>query len=486
MLRHSILPNQHTLASLLKTCAFLKTLSFGHQLHSVSLKLGLSHLPFVGSSLINFYSKCRLPFECFQVFDEIPRKDEYCYSGAIVGLAQNGRSFDALRVFGCMRNVGVGSTAYSVSGALRAAAEMAALEQCRVIHGHAVVTGFYSDFVVGAALVDGYGRAGIVSEARQVFDELLPVLNVVAWNAMMSGYAQMGDTDSVVDLFHGMKYRGLVPDEFSFLAVLTAFSNAGSVLGADTWLSLMKVEFRVDPRITHYTCLVGAKARAGQLEDAEGIAMTMPFEPDEAVWRILLSACAKQGATDMALRMGHKLLEKNPRDDSAFVILANVYASAGKWEVVAKVRKMMRERGVRKEIGQSWIEVRGEVHVFIAGDKRHELTMEIYAKLVELVVEIENLGYSAVPEAMLHEVDVVEKTESLWYHSEKLAVAFGVVSGAAPPGKVLRIVKNLIICRDCHEAFKYMCRVIDRVIVVRDVNRYHRFERGHCTCGDHW
>ncbi|KAF6136330.1 hypothetical protein GIB67_024470 [Kingdonia uniflora] len=105
----------------------------------------------------------------------------------------------------------------------------------------------------------------------------------------------------------------------------------------------------------------------------------------------------------MALRMENKLLKKNPQDDSAFVILANVYASAGKWEAIAK--------------------------------------------LVELMVEIENLGYNPVPEAMLHEVDVVEKTESLWYHSEKLAVAFGVVSGATSPGKVLRIVKILIICR---------------------------------------
>ncbi|XP_010262446.1 PREDICTED: pentatricopeptide repeat-containing protein At4g33170-like [Nelumbo nucifera] len=486
MLRRPVLPNQRTLASLLKTCASLPCLPFGLQLHSLSLKLSLSHLPFAGSALVRFYSKCRLPADARKVFDRIPQRDEVCYSAIIVGLAQNSRCIDALSVFADMKSAGVVSTMYSVSGALRAAAEAAALEQCRIIHAHAVVTGLELNLVVGTSLVDGYGKSGLVMDAQRVFDGMLPDANIVLWNAMMAGYAQQGDKKSVLELFNGMKDQGLVADEYSFLAILTACCNVGSVLEAQQWISCMKSDYGVEPGLEHYTCVVGAMARAGQLEDAERLAMTMPFKPDAAVWRALLSACAVHGAVDMAWTMGRRLLEHDPRDDSAYVILANVHATAGRWAEVAEVWKLMKDRRVRKEGGRSWIEVRGEVHVFLSGDRRHERTAEIYAKLAELMEEIRKLGYVEVSDAMLHEVEAAEKRAALWYHSEKLAVAFGLVVGAAPPGKALRVVKNLRICRDCHEAFKYMSKVIDREIVVRDVNRYHRFLQGSCTCGDYW
>jgi len=243
----------------------------------------------------------------------------------------------------------------------------------------------------------------------------------------------------------------------------------------------------LEPGLEHYTCLVGALGRAGRLQEAEGVAMTMPFVPDAAVWRALLSSCAYHGAADMAWAMARRLLEINPHDDSAYVIAANVLSVAGRWDEVAEVRKMMKDRRVKKEGGRSWIEVRGKVYVFLAGDRRHESTEEIYEKLAELMKEIEKLGYVPVwKEMMLHKVGEGEKKEALWYHSEKLAVAFGVVSGAAPPGKALRIVKNLRICRDCHEVFKYFSRVLERDIIVRDVNRYHRFLNGSCSCGDIW
>ena len=486
MLRHPTLPNQRTLASLLKTCASLPSLSFGLQLHSLSLKLSLSAQPFVSSALVNFYSKCRLPLEACRVFDEITQRDEVCFAALIVGLAQNAWPVDALLVFGEMKACNVGSTMYSVSGALRAASELAALEQCRIIHGHAVSTGFDSNLIVGTALVDGYGKAGLVLDARRIFDELLPSLNEVAWNAMMAGYAQQGDQRSVVELFNSMEARGLVPDEYSFLAILTSLYNAGLVGEAEWWLTRMKVDYGLEPGLEHYTCLVGAMGRAGQLEDAERVAMTMPFEPDAAVWRALLSSCAMHGAADMAWAMGRRLMQLDPQDDSAYVIVANVLATNGRWDEVAEVRKMMKDRMVKKEGGRSWIEVRGKVHVFLAGDRRHERSHEIYAKLVELMEKIEELGYSPVLKEMLHEVEEGVKKETLWYHSEKLAVAFGVVSDAAPPGKALRIVKNLRICKDCHEAFKYISCVVEREIIVRDVNRYHRFLNGTCTCGDYW
>lgn len=420
------------------------------------------------------------------MFDDIPQKDNVCYSAVIVGLAQNSRCLDSLSVFAGMRSCGVASSMYSISGALRAAAELAALEQCRIIHAHAIVTAFDYDMVVGSALIDAYCKAGIVQDARQVFDDNLPNMNLVCWNALMAGYAQQGDHDSTLELFNSMRGEGHVPDEYSFLAILTSLFNARMYLETEDWLNRMKEEYGLEPTLEHYTCLVGALGRAGKLEQAERIALSMPFKVDAAVWRALLSACAIHGAADKAWSMATRLLKIEPHDDTAYVILANVLSAAGRWDDVAKVRWRMKDGRVKKRGGRSWIEVQGKVHVFVAGEWKHERSMEIYHKLEELREEITKLGYVPVWDEMLHNVEEENKEKSLWCHSEKLAVAFGVLSGSAPPGKPLRIVKNLRICKDCHEAFKYMTRVLERDLIVRDVNRYHRFSNGKCTCGDIW
>lgn len=188
----------------------------------------------------------------------------------------------------------------------------------------------------------------------------------------------------------------------------------------------------------------------------------------------------------MAWRIGRRLLELNEHDDSAFALVTNAFAASRRWEEVSELRNLMKQRSVKKEAGRSWIEVKGKVHVFFAEDQEHPLRDEIYAKLAELMEEIGKLGYVPVWKEILHEVGEEEKKEVLWHHSEKLALAFGLMSGAAPPGKALRIVKNLKICRDCHEAFKYIGRLVEREIIVRDVNRYHRFLNGTCSCGDIW
>ncbi|KAL2921233.1 hypothetical protein RDABS01_012724 [Bienertia sinuspersici] len=485
MLRYPTRPNQQTLASIIKTCATLSFLTFGYQLHCLSLKLCLSSQPFCASSLIHFYSKSRLPDNARRVFDEMPHRDDVCYSSMVIGLSQNSRPVEALALFGEMASRNVRSTVYSVSGAIGACSELAALEQCRVIHGHGVVTGLIRAVYVSTGLVTAYGKCGMVTDARSVFDESLHDMNIVGWNAMMASYAQQGDKASVFELLGLAESRGLVLDDFSFLAVLTSLYNSGLADETEHWIDRMKAHYGVKPSLEHYTCLVGALGRVGRLEEAERIAMTMPVKPDAGVWRVLLSASAAHGDADVAWRMSKRLLELDPCDDSAYVIAANTFSASGRWNEAANVRKMMNNVRVKKEGGRSWMEVRGKVHVFLAGDNEHERIEEVYAKLAELMKEIEKLGYVPNWNEMLHDVEQGEKREGLSYHSEKLALAFGVLSGAAPPGKPLRILKNLRICRDCHEAFKYFSRILDKEIIVRDVNRYHRFLDGSCTCGDY-
>ncbi|XP_027165910.1 pentatricopeptide repeat-containing protein At4g33170-like [Coffea eugenioides] len=486
MLRQSTLPNSRTFSTLFSTCASLSSLSVALQLHSLALKLSCDSHPFTASSLVSLYCKSRFLDGARKVFDRMRERDAVCYASIINGLAQNRKPVQALCYFGEMRRSGVESRIQSVSGALKAVSELAVLEQCRIIHGHAVVTGLNSDIVVGTAMIDAYGKCGLVVDARGVFDELDVALSIFGWNALMAGYAQQGDKDHVLQLFQLMEARGFKPDDYTFLAVLTALYNSGLAEESRSWITKMRVGYHVEPGVEHYTCLIGALGRSGLLEEAEGVALTMPFEPDAAVWRVLLSTSAYHGNADMAWRMGQKLLEMDPNDDSAYVISANAFAGVERWDEVKDVRKIMKEMDVRKEGGRSWIEVKGELHEFLAADKRHERMDAIYAKLAELMQQIEKLGYKPVLDEVLHDVDRKEKKEVLMAHSEKLALAFGVLCEAAPPGKAFRIVKNLRICRDCHEAFKYFSIVVEREIIVRDVNRYHMFSNGSCNCGDFW
>ncbi|GAA0157349.1 hypothetical protein LIER_14634 [Lithospermum erythrorhizon] len=489
MLRHpttNILPNARIFASLFKTCASISGYSFAFQLHSVAEKVGLSTEVFTGSALASLYCKAKCPDDARKVFDEISERDSVCYSSMVVGMAQNGKPVEALSYFVEMRRGGFASTMYSVSGAFKAVSEMATLEQCRIIHGHSVVIGMDLDVVVGTSLIDGYGKCGLVKEARGVFNELEIKLNLIGWNAMMAAYAQHGDIDCVIELFGLMDMKAIKPDEYSLLAVMSGFCNAGFVQETERWFKRMVEEYGLEPWIEHYTCLVTALGKQGRFEEAEKIALTMPYKPDAVIWRALLSTSAYGGNTDIAWRMSEKLLDINPYDDSAYVLLANGFAGAGRWDEVKEVWKRMKDRRVRKEGGRSWIEVRGEVHEFLAGDRRHDRKDEIYAKLEELMESIEKLGYKPVWSEVLHEVDEREKREVLMHHSEKLAFAFGVLDGVAPPGKAMRIVKNVRSCRDCHEAFKYFSIIYEREIIVRDVNRYHRFLNGNCSCGDQW
>lgn len=173
-----------------------------------------------------------------------------------------------------------------------------------------------------------------------------------------------------------------------------------------------------------------------------------------------------------------------PENAGAYSLLANTYASFGKWDDVAKVRKLMKDRGVKKDPGCSWIEIKNKVHVFGVEDGRHPQTQEIYAMLEKLSREIREEGYVPNMKFVLHDIKEERKEQILCHHSEKLAIAFGLIN--TPHGTTLRIIKNLRACGDCHTATKFISKVVGREIIVRDANRFHHFKGGSCSCGDYW
>lgn len=237
------------------------------------------------------------------------------------------------------------------------------------------------------------------------------------------------------------------------------------------------------PNIKHYGALVDLLGRAGRLKEAYDVVNSMPF-PNMVLWQTLLGACRTYGNVEMAELASRKLVEMGFISCGDFVLLSNVYAARQRWDDVGRVRDAMRRRDVKKTPGFSYIEVKGMMHKFVYGDQSHSSCREIYAKLDEIKFRIKAYGYAAETGNVLHDIGDEDKEIALCYHSEKLAVAFGLT--CTEEGTLIQVIKNLRICGDCHVVIKLISKIYNREIVVRDRTRFHRFKEGLCSCKDYW
>lgn len=210
----------------------------------------------------------------------------------------------------------------------------------------------------------------------------------------------------------------------------------------------------------------------------------MPFEPSAPIWEALLAGCWIHGNMELGIQATERLLELMPQQDGTYISLSNMYAALGQWDEVARVRKLMRERVVKKEPGCSWIEVENMVHVFLVDDAVHPEVHAVYRYLEQLVHEMRKLGYVPDTKFVLHDMESEQKEYALSTHSEKLAVVYGIMKLSL--GATIWVLKNLRICRDCHNAFKYISKLVDQEIIVRDRKRFHHFRNGECSCSNYW
>ncbi|XP_057859760.2 pentatricopeptide repeat-containing protein At4g02750 isoform X2 [Cryptomeria japonica] len=477
------MPNQFTFGSALKACSGVAAAAEGYQIHAHAVKLGLEGEVFTASALVDMYAKCGNTKDARILFDRMPERDEVSWSGMIGAYAQNGPAEEALGLICLMKREGMRMNPFALSSVLRACSDLAAPEQAKQIHVQAIYAGLESNVFVGSALVDMYAKCGSIEDSCLVFEDL-PERNLVSWNSIIVACANHGHVMKAFELFDQMQNAGVKPDYVTFIGVLSACAHVGLVDRGYEYFNSMNRDHGIIPRMDHYTCMVGLLGRAGRLMDAELLIKEMPFSPDIVVWRALLGACAVHHNSELAARVAKHIFEMDPEDHVSYVILSNIYAAVGKWDEVAKVRKLMRDSGVRKEAGYSWIEVKKKVHYFMVGDPANPQMEEIYAELAKLTEEMKKAGYMPDTNYVLHKVEMDKKEHYLTYHSEKLAIAFGLINTSA--GTPLKIMKNLRVCGDCHTAIKFMCKIVEREIVLRDSNRFHHFKDGICSCGDYW
>ncbi|KAJ0980244.1 hypothetical protein J5N97_008499 [Dioscorea zingiberensis] len=516
MLSSPITPNAFTFSSALRACAHLPPgPGPGLALHSQALRLGLASDPYVATALIDVYASSgdvisartlfdRLPDEnnlvsstamitCYakagelrharQLFDRMPHRDCVCWNAMIDGYTQHGKPTEAVELFRKMLRSSVKPNEVTVISVLSACAQMGALESGKWVHSYIKNNKIWFNAQVGTALIDMYCKSGSLEDACQVFEEIKDK-DVVAWNSLITGHAMHGRSREALELFSQLCDEGLQPTDVTFVGVLNACSHAGLVSEGRALFQSMEHVHNIEPKIEHYGCMVDLLGRAGLVEEAHDLMQSMRVEPDTVLWGSFLAACRLHKKINLGEKVANFLLSNGTANSGTYILLSNIYATLGNWEEVARVRTLMKQSGVQKEPGCSSIEVNNMIHEFIVGDLRHPKSREIYAMLDELKRLLKAQGYVPRTELVLHDLEEPEKERALGVHSEKLAIAFGLIS--TEPGTTIKIIKNLRVCVDCHEVTKLISRIMGRKIVVRDRNRFHHFIDGSCSCGDFW
>jgi pentatricopeptide repeat protein len=418
-----------------------------------------------------------------RLFEKMPEKNLVTWNAMIAGYIENHRAEDGVKLFRTMVGFGIQPNSSTLSSALLGCSELSALQLGRQVHQLVCKSPLCDDTTAGTSLISMYCKCGVLEDGWKLFVQV-PRRDVVTWNAMISGYAQHGEGKKALGLFDEMIEKGMKPDWITFVAVLMACNHAGFTdLGVKYFHSMAK-DYGLVAKPDHYTCMVDLLGRAGKLVEAVDLIEKMPFKPHAAVFGTLLGACRIHKNTEMAEFASQKLLNLDPASATGYVQLANVYAATKRWDHVARVRKSMKSCKVVKTPGYSWIEVKSMAHQFRSGDKFHPELASIHGKLKELEKKMKLAGYVPDLEFALHDVGEEQKEQLLLWHSEKLAIAYGLIK--LPPGTPIRVFKNLRVCGDCHRAIKYISQIERREIIVRDTTRFHHFKDGHCSCADYW
>lgn len=332
------------------------------------------------ANLIDGYSKSGSVDFARSLFDRMPERDPVSFNSMMAGYVSNGYSMEALEIFWQMKACNISPDITTLLIALSAVAQLGKIEMGLEVHRYLEENRFRLDGKLGVALIDMYAKCGSVEKAAKVFEDT-EERSVDHWNAMIGGFAIHGLGESAFLLLMEMERLSVKPDDITFIGALNACGHAGLVKEGLLCFELMRRVHKVEPKMQHYGCIVDILGRAGQIEEARRFVEEMPIEPNDVIWRTLLSACKNHKKIDIGEPIAKNLIERDSCNPSFYVILSNMYAGIGEWEKVRKVRSMMRERNVEKLPGCSAIELEGSVHEFLVQDKSHPQFTEIYSML---------------------------------------------------------------------------------------------------------
>ncbi|KAK9163129.1 hypothetical protein Syun_004031 [Stephania yunnanensis] len=398
-------PDEFTYVGVLDACTTLDWFKFGKVIHGSSIKRGMELSAFVGSSVVGMYSKSGVLSDSKRAFEDIKLKDLIAWNSMITAFVQNKHFDKALKLLCRIMQENLMLDNFTFASILSGCVDAMALQLGRQVHGLSLKSRLTADIAVANALITMYANFAFVREAEQVFYKLQIDKTIVTWTAMIMCYAQNGCSYQALELFNQMESLNVKPDRTTLLSLLIACNHAGFTKEAEKYFIAMPEKYGITPDLGHYACMVDVLGRAGRLEEAENFIEEMPLEPNAFVWKTLLSACRSCGDLHRGERSMERIMAVEPNDSAAYVLLSNIYATHGRWKDVLKVRKLMKENGLKKEIGKSWIEVHNVIHEFGANDRLHTQADDIYKILHELFMQMKLTGYGADPNSILiHEM----------------------------------------------------------------------------------
>ncbi|KAK8914422.1 Pentatricopeptide repeat-containing protein [Platanthera zijinensis] len=475
--------NKFTASSALAATTAVLSLRHGKEIHCHAVRARMESDAVLWSALSDMYAKCGSIDNARRVFDLSPDRDVVSWTAMIGRYFDGGRTVEGLELFSQMLSLGVRPNDFTFAAVLDSCSDLASEGLGRQVHGHMLRVGFHPSSFAATAILDMYSKCGNI-EMANIFFKRIPNPDLVAWTSILFGFAQNGLPMEAFRYYELLLETGMKPDHITFVAVLSACKHAGMVDKGLEIFNSIKAKFDLQHTADHYACVVDLLSRAGRFQEAKDIIHGMPMKPGKFLWASLLGGCRIHRNLMMAKWAAEYLFEIEPENPATYVTLANIYASVGLWNDVTEIRRRMDAMGIVKKPGSSWIELKNRIHFFLSGDESHPQSKNIYALLEKLQIKMKEEGYVADTSFVLHDLEEEQKERALSYHSEKLAVAFGIM--ATPPGAPVKVFKNLRICGDCHTAFKFISKIAEREIIVRDSNRFHRFKNGVCSCGDYW
>ncbi|KAE7999806.1 hypothetical protein FH972_004201 [Carpinus fangiana] len=475
--------NDFTYPSVLNSFASMMDMKNAKSVHCLIVKTGFEGYKLVSNALVDMYAK-QGNLDCaFKVFNQMIDKDVISWTSLVTGYAHNGSHGEAIKLFCDMRTTGICPDQFVIASVLSTCSELTVLEFGQQVHANFVKSGLESSLSVDNSLVTMYAKCGCIEDANRVFNSMR-VRDVVTWTALIVGYAKNGKGKDSIQFYDQMIASGTKPDFITFIGLLFACSHAGLEEDGQRFFDSMSQVYGIKPGPEHYACMIDLLGRSGKINEAKELLNKMDVKPDATVWKALLAACRVHRNLELGEIAANNLFKLEPLNAMPYVLLSNMYSAANRWEDAARIRRSMKSMGISKEPGCSWMEMNSHVHKFMSDDRGHPRTSEIYSKMDEIMILIKEAGYVPDMNFALHDMDEEGKKLALAYHSEKLAVAFGLLT--VPPGAPIRIFKNLRVCGDCHTAMKYISRVFIRHVILRDSNCFHHFRDGVCSCGDYW
>ncbi|KAJ9707830.1 hypothetical protein PVL29_000075 [Vitis rotundifolia] len=434
------------------------------------------------NALIDMYAKCGFVHSANKIFEKIKEKSLVTWNSMICGFSQNGYSVEAITLFDQMYMNCVKMDRLTFLSVIQACSHLGYLEKGKWVHHKLITYGLRKDSYLDTALTDMYSKCGELQMAHGVFD-CMSERSIVSWSVMIAGYGMHGQINATISLFNQMLGSGIKPNDITFMHILSACSHAGAVEEGKLYFNSMS-EFGVDPKHDHFACMVDLLSRAGDLNGAYQIITSLPFPANSSIWGALLNGCRIHKRMDIIKSIEKNLLDVDTADTGYYTLLSNIYAEEGTWDKFGKVRSMMKSKGLRKVPGYSTIEIDKKIYRFGPGDTSHSQTKDIYRFLENFRSLVHAQVYDSEPDNSIVGISEFNKENNVLSHSEKLAIAFGIIN--TRPGTTLRISKNLRVCRDCHSFAKIASKITGREIIMRDLNRFHCFTNGSCSCKDYW